>query len=91
MAHAREFNFPPPVPFDYATANVSAAKALGLLARRRQGLRVVWRYGDVGAAGPELEKELFRFRYHSEEDNQMSNLTYFGVKVEGATEIKPIR
>jgi ATP-dependent RNA helicase DDX3X len=92
MARARDYNFPAQVPFDYATASVSAAEALGLSWFANAKV-YEWSgdFGDVGPADPELEKELFGNQYHSEEGNQMSNLTYFSVEVEGATEIEPIR
>jgi ATP-dependent RNA helicase DDX3X len=92
MARARAYEFPEQVPFDYATANVSANEALGLSWFSNAKV-YEWNedYGDVGPADPELEKELFSSQYHSEEGNQMSNLTYFTVEVEGAAEIQPVR
>jgi hypothetical protein len=92
MARARAYDFPEQVPFDYATANVSANEALGLSWFSNAKV-YEWNedYGDVGPADPELEKELFHSQYHSEEGHQMSNLTYFTVEVEGAAEIEPVR
>ena len=74
MARARAYEFPEQVPFDYATANVSANEALGLSWFSNAKV-YEWNedYGDVsGPADPELEKELFSSQYHSEEGNQMS-------------------
>jgi ATP-dependent RNA helicase DDX3X len=92
IARARQFLFPEQVPFDYATANVSANEALGLSWFSNAKV-YEWTddYGDVGPADPDLEKELFHSQFHSEQGSQMSNLTYFDVQVEGAAEIKPIR
>jgi ATP-dependent RNA helicase DDX3X len=92
IERARKYLFPEQIPFDYSTANVSAQEALALSWFSNAKV-YEWKddYGEVGPADAELEKELFQSQYHPEQGNQMSNLTYFTVEVEGAAEIEPIR